>query len=213
MENLASLSLFFAVGFIFALSVAWLFVKVAQRVNQQQVPRPGAVLRIRASSGMYRSHMVGLSDSVWTISAPIQRDTYVPLRVGEELVIEAACNSGALIFRSQIVAREADSHTLLIQKPSKVHAVERRGHRRWPHLCGAEVKLEGQTSRLIDLSEGGAKVKTGYQTHKGDRVRMNLPDGQEVYGWVISRDGDEARLRFEELLQIGPIKKETVPAS
>src|SRR4051794_14678642 len=108
MENLASLILFFAAGFGISLGLAWLFVQIVARLRKQPVPIPGSILRIRAGSGFYRSHVLDSAGSVWRISAPLQRDAYVPLRVGEEVVIEAAAKNGALLFRTQIVARETD---------------------------------------------------------------------------------------------------------
>ncbi|HWA82493.1 MAG TPA: flagellar brake protein [Fimbriimonadaceae bacterium] len=212
MENLVSLLVFFATGFAVALGTAWLFVKVALHFRKKLIPPVGSVLRIRASSGSYRSTLMKLGGSVWTISAPLQRDAYVPLRVGEEVVIEAASERGALLFRSTIVARHTHPHSLTIRRPDKIHQIERREHKRWPHLAGEAVKLEGQNGRIIDLSEGGARIQSAYRTYKGDRVRLDLPWGEAIYGWVLSAEGNETRLRFEDLMELRPSKRETAPA-
>lgn len=212
MENLASLIIFFATGFVVALTTAWLFVKMTLHFRKKLIPPVGSVLRLRASSGVYRSNLMKLGGSVWTISAPLQRDTYVPLRVGEEIVVEAASKHGALVFRSQIVARHTHPHSFSIQCPDKIHQIERREHKRWPHLSGEPVKLEGQNGRIIDLSEGGARIQSPCRTHKGDRVRLDMPWGQEIYAWVLSSEGNEARLRFEDLMELRPNKRETAPA-
>ncbi|HVT10913.1 MAG TPA: flagellar brake protein [Fimbriimonadaceae bacterium] len=212
MENLVSLLVFFATGFAVAVAAAWLFVKVALHFRQKLIPPVGSILRIRATSGSYRSTLMKLGGSVWTISAPLQRDSYVPLRVGEEVVIEAASSRGALLFRSTIVARHTQPHSFTIRRPEKIHQVERREHKRWPHLAGESVKLEGQNGRIIDLSEGGARIQSAYRTHKGDRVRLDLPWGEAIYGWVLSAEGNETRMRFEDLMELRPAKRETAPA-
>ena len=211
MENLVSLILFFATGFAVSMGAAWLFVKITLHLRNQLNPSVGAILSVRASSGIYRAHIVKLG-SVWTISAPLQRDNYVPLRVGEEVVIEAASKHGALLFRTEILSRQTNPHCLIVKKPEKIHRIERREHKRWPHLTGSKVKIGGENGQLLDLSEGGARVQTSFRTHKGDRVKLEMPWGQAIDAWVLSREGNEARLRFEELLELRPGKRETAPA-
>lgn len=212
MENLASLLAFFAIGFAIAFTASWILIKAAVHLRNRLNPAPGAILRIRADSGSYRSHMIKLGGSVWTISAPIKRDSYVPLRAGEEVVIEAASKRGALLFRTVILARHAGNHTLTIKRPTRVHLVERREHKRWPHLEGAKVKVEGENAQLLDISEGGARIKTGFRLHKGDRVRVDMPWCEAMFGWVLSSEAGETRVRFEELMEIRPSKRETAPA-
>ena len=101
MENLGSLILFFAAGFAVALSTSWLIVKITFLLRRQPDPAVGTILRVRATSGVYRSHLVSLGESAWIMSAPLQRDHHVPLREGEEVIIEAADKHGALLFRSK----------------------------------------------------------------------------------------------------------------
>jgi hypothetical protein len=203
MENLGSLIIFFAVGFVVAACSAWLYVKTIRHLRDRLDPEIGSILRIRAASGVYRSHMMELGRSVWAMSAPLQRDNHVPLRVGEELVIEAASQGGALLFRSKVVARQSNPHTILIERPEKIHRVDRRDHKRWPQLAGAKVRLEGQPAELLDLSESGARLQTASRQYKGERVRLDLPWGAVVYGWVVASEGSESRVRFEELVEVG----------
>lgn len=203
MENLVSLILFFGTGFAVALGAAWLFIRITLYLRTRLDPSIGDTLRVRAASGMYRSRLLGLGRSSWTLSAPLQRDAFVPIRIGEELVIESASRQGALLFRSQVVARDPETHSLHIQRPERIHLVERRGHRRFPELEGAAVQLEGESATLMDISEGGARLHTSTKAHRGDRVRLDLPSGDSVFAWVLSTDGCEARLRFEELMMLG----------
>jgi c-di-GMP-binding flagellar brake protein YcgR len=131
MQNPADLILFFGAGFGLSLAIAWMLRKMAEQARLRLTPREFATLRIRAGVGSYRSKMISTSGSVWHIALPIQRDAYVPLRVGEEVVIEAAGPEGALIFRSHILARETDPACLIISKPKRICKVERREHQRW----------------------------------------------------------------------------------
>lgn len=212
MQDLVSLIAFFVVGFLLSFGVAWTYVRIATRQRRQAEPVVGAILRIRAGSGMYRSQIVRLGRSAWTISAPLQRDSYVPLRVGEEIVIEAPGKKGALVFRSTVIARDATTHEVVIERPTTVHEVERREHKRWPHLIGQKLTVEGTTARILDISQGGARVETKSRTHRGDRLRIDTPWGQTLYGWVLDSEPGQARIRFEELVEIRPGKRETAPA-
>jgi hypothetical protein len=161
---------------------------------------------------MYRSKMLLVGKSVWTISAPLQRDSYVPFRVGEEVVIEAAGKRGALIFRSEVVARDAETHELMITRPSEVHEVERREHRRWPHLAGAKILVDGVGGRILDLAQGGARVEVASRLCRGDRLRLETPWGQTLSAWVLDCEPGQVRVRFEELVDPRAGKRETAPA-
>lgn len=209
MENLVSLILYFVGGITVAVGAGWFYTRAKSRYQERLNPVEGAILTIRATSGVYRSHMITLGRTSWTLSAPLQRDNYVPLRVGEELIIEAATDRGALLFRSEVVARMSNPHAILIKRPTKIHRVERREHKRWPNMAGERVRVEGQVGQLLDLSEGGARVRLATKPYKGDRVRLDMPSGKAVYAWVIASEGSEARLRFEELMNPNT---ETAPA-
>jgi hypothetical protein len=204
MANLVSILLFYGLGGVAAFSIAWLFTKLTELSRNRLEPAVGSILRLRATSGVYRSQLMSVG-SVWTISAPLQRDHHVPLRVGENLHVEAASKHGAILGRSLIVARQSDPHVLVLKRPEKLHLVERRQRKRWPEWQGAEVSLDGQSATLMNLSEGGARVQTSMRTYKGDRLRLDMPWGQEVHGWVLSSEGDEARIRFEELIDAQPV--------
>jgi hypothetical protein len=201
MANLASVSLLYGAGVGAAISISWLFLRLAEVHRVRSEPPVGSTLRIRAASGIYRSQLERLEACYWTISAPLQRDHYVPLRVGEELVIEAATDRGALLFRGEVVERRSDPHVLVIQRPKRIHAVDRRDHRRWPHMQGAALSVEGEHASVVNLSEGGARLQTSLRVKRGERVRIDMPCGREVFGWVLATEGNEHRIRFEELIE------------
>jgi c-di-GMP-binding flagellar brake protein YcgR len=198
MQSPASLAVFFLIAFCASFFVGYAYLRFARRRSLDT----NAVLHIRAGSGMYRSRLVAIGRAAWEISAPLQRDSYVPLRVGEDLVIESPAKAGVLIFRSEVVARNLESHSLKIRAPKRLHHLDRRELKRWPHLAGESVKVEGEEGRLIDISQGGARLETEADLSRGERVRVDLPWADSVFAWVLAREGTVARLRFEELMEL-----------
>lgn len=85
------------------------------------VPSPGAPLRIRADAAVYRSRFLEVGMDGWVFAAPLQRDAYVPLRVGEDLVVEAEEAEGRLVFRATLVDRCGDSGRMVMSRPVQVH--------------------------------------------------------------------------------------------
>ncbi len=63
------------------------------------------------------------------------------------------------------------------------------------------MRIENAFARIIDLSEGGIRVRSEIRFQKGDRLRLELPWGETAFGWVLSNEGDETRVRFEELIK------------
>jgi|SRR5579862_4158664 len=198
-------------GFAAALTVSWLSLRLALVQRKRMEPSPGAILRIRGAAGVYRSQVLSLSDSEWTISAPLQRDAFLALGMGESVVAEAAFPCGVLVFRSKVISIDARGHSVVLQPPNRIHRLDRRQCKRWPEMAGQGIEIEGQSGQILDLSEGGARIATAYRPNKGERVRLDMPWGEVVYAWVLSREGSEARVRFEEQTRPRPAKKETAP--
>jgi len=119
-------------------------------------------------------------------------------------VAEATCPGGALIFRAKVLDRSCEDHTICLERPSEVRKIDRREHRRWPEFAGMRLEIEGCDGRILDLAAGGIRVRSACRTGKGDRVKIELPWGETVFGWVLSREGEEVRVRFEELVAPQP---------
>jgi hypothetical protein len=151
---------------------------------------------------MYRSKLISTNPSGWTISAPLSRNHYVPLRVDEALTVEAPVSGGVYLFKTVVTARNAESHELTLQPPVNIAPTERRNVKRCPRQD--QILLDGFKSLLVDISELGARIKTGARLSPGDRVRLDLPEGL-MYAWVLdawpTRHGEEwrenVRVRFE----------------
>lgn len=182
-------------SFVGALGLSWLVVRLARPFRAPVAPTPGSVLRLRTDSGIYRSRFLGVGDSGWRISAPLQRDRFVPLRIGGRVLAEMSCGGGALVFRTSIAARDGDSHELVLMPPSNSHHVERRQHAR-RFGDSARVAVDGEAAELLDVSAGGVRVRTPRPLRRGDRVRLDLAS-EEVYAWVLGAEGTTARLVFE----------------
>jgi hypothetical protein len=90
------------------------------------IPSPGSPLRIRADEAVYRSRFLEAGTEGWIFAAPLQRDVYVPLRVGEDLVVEAEEPEGRLIFRAKLVERCGNTGRMVMSRPMQVFRAEAR---------------------------------------------------------------------------------------
>ena len=210
MRDIAELVGYFAVLFAASLGVAWLIASLRQGMRRAPDPDPGTGLKIRGQAGMYRTRVLEVRGPFWVLNAPLMRDYYVPLHVGEKLTVEWPMTDGVMFFRTIVRARDAESHTLIIDRPEGGKKADRRGERRLSDPKWASVGLEGVDSVLVNVSQGGAKVETTRPTMVGERVRLDLPwTDSPVFGWVletlpVSRSGAQTRIRFEETLSALP---------
>lgn len=204
MPEIVQLSLLFLAAFAVAAGLTAIVSAVGRHRTAGLVPPENAGLRIRASSGMYRSRFLGAGPSGWTFAAPIQRDAYVPIRVGEQLTIEASSANGMLLFQTEVIERDADTHQVTVAPPHRVSRIERRQARRFPEYKGVSALLDGRAATLCDLSEYGARLETDAEVRAGERVELRLDGAREpIVGWVLEatpqgRGRLIARIRFED---------------
>lgn len=193
------------IGFLivaFAISALISYWLTELRKGKLIPPAEGTTMRLRAPAGMYRSKLISADPKGWKISAPLSRNHYVPLRVGEQLSIEAPVDGGVYLFKTVITARDNETHELVLQPPTHIAPRDRRDVKRCPR--NEDVLVEGQTGHLVDISSLGARLKTAKRYVPGDRVRLELPEGL-MYAWVLeawpTRHGDDwrenLRVRFE----------------
>src|SRR4051794_19366593 len=105
MLELARLSGTVALILASSIGVAYALTAFARLARSVPSPIPNGQLRIRSGASMYRARFLGETRDGWTFTAPLQRDAYVPLRIGEALVIEAPSERGILRFRTVIIDR------------------------------------------------------------------------------------------------------------
>jgi hypothetical protein len=204
--------LFQIVGFFaFAAAVAFALSYLLFRLPLRRVPfglSPGALVRIRTSSGVHRTRFNGLMTNGLSFADPLQRDSYVPLKMGEVVTVEAPLRDGVLMFRSMVASRDVETHEIVLEAPVSIYRQDRRDANR-KVLNGRTISVEGRPASLIDLSENGVRFARNGPLEKGERIRFEFEDGI-FFGWVLEclpnfdpGDGTHViRARFEEPLKI-----------
>jgi len=165
-------------------------------------PEVGTTLRLRSCSGVYRSKLMAIAGNEWSISAPLSRNHYIPLRIDESLTVEAPVKGGVYVFKTVVCGRDNVNHEFKIRPPINVSPRDRREVKRCER--NEQVEVDGQPAFLVDISALGARLKSRKRFSPGDRVRLDLPDAM-VFAWVLeswpTRYGDDwretLRVRFE----------------
>src|ERR1035437_7066739 len=130
MREIAELVGYFAVLFAASMGAAWLIATLRLGSRRAPDPDPGTGLRLRGQAGMHRTRLLEVRGPFWILTAPLMRDYYVPLHVGEKLTVEWPMTDGVMFFRTTVRARDAGTHTLIIDRPEGGRKAERRGERR-----------------------------------------------------------------------------------
>lgn len=197
---LATLVVFLASAAI-ALAVGWALRAFRCRLH----PPLNAKIRLRTGSAVYRCRYLGETSQGWTVSAPLQRDAYVPLEVGQSVAGEATTEDGVALFSSVIRARRSDPVTgaiLVLAKPQNLRLLNRRrgGLRRDTSLV--EAQLNGDPATILDLSDGGARTRSARAPEVGSFVEF-APSGHptrraRVLAVESGVGGYTIRLHFED---------------
>ena len=174
-------------------------------------PLPGGVLRLKCVHGVYRSRFLGMTANGWRVTAPLTRDSYVPLRPGDPVVIEAPIDGSALLARTSVLERDAETHELVLARPSRRYRLERREAERRCDTAGIACTVEGKPALLLDVSAFGARVRCSGVLAAGDRVRLDLAWCEEpAFGWVLevipaaetAGSRTICRIRFEDRVRL-----------
>jgi hypothetical protein len=142
------------------------------------------MLRLRATSGVYRCRYHRAVPVGWVVGAPLRRDHHVPLRPGENVVVEAPVPGGVQVFRSEVLDRIAATHELVLRQPTRVEAWDRRSEPRTPAPEGLLIELNGEMAGVVDSSPNGLRVLTLARLEPGEAIRLRV-DGELRYGWVL----------------------------
>lgn len=196
---------------VFAVSMVASWVLARKNRNRVTfVPlSENARVRMVGPGGTYRCYYLRRTKKGLFFSAPLQRDEYVPVRVGESLMVQAPIADSLVTFRSSVVSRDGESHEFCIAHPVRMRQVDRRSEARDKSVQGSIVRLNGDSASLVDLSAGGARIVSNSDVLPGDTVFVDLPDELgSVQGWALesvpSQFGGattrEFRIRFEEPL-------------
>lgn len=164
------------VALLFGGSFAVGYVLAAFRGTKGLVahPEPGVKVRARSHDQVYRTRFLSATPEGWVLAAPLSRDRYVPLRIGEKLTIEAACDQGLVLWRTEVVARAMDPHTFTVRKPEPARPQNRRRECRMPGSPWPEATLDGRPVELLDVSPRGCRVLADTRLAIGALVRVRL---------------------------------------
>lgn len=168
-------------------------------------PVDNAKVRMKSASSLYRCRLISHDKEGWTFTAPMQRDIYVPIPIGEEVVCEVVGQNGLLVFKSQVIARRAQEGVIVVAAPKNISLENRRdGDRREGRPM--EVIVAGKNGSVMDLSPGGARVKIRGFEREGNVVRIDLPSGESRGATVVDskndHEGSVIRLRFDEPIMV-----------
>jgi len=195
---LGSFSAVFAAGFYASKLLARTKSYLGREARQ---PVENAKVRMKTSSSLYRCRLISHSSEGWVFSAPMQRDVFVPLPVGEEVTCEVVANGGLIIFKSKVIARRAQESSIVIEAPKSISLENRRDEDRRQEIP-MEVTVGGKEGSVMDLSPGGARVRIRGFEREGNVVQINLPSGESRGAIVVDskndHEGSVIRLRFDE---------------
>lgn len=168
---------------------------------------PNSTVKLVGPGGSYRCHFLRQDDEFLVFSNPLQADRYIPIRVGEKLMVSAAAINSFVAFRSEVIARDAEKHELSLRRPNFVKRTERRSTQRLKTLAGEDVLLEGEPAEIIDHSSMGICVLATTRPSPAAVVRVSLPAyGVDGFGWAIEsapaafgrRAGYRVHIQFQE---------------
>ena len=191
--------------FLSSIGLGYGYTKLRTKFEPPQV---GVNLRLRAGAGMYRSKLVATEKDGWTLTSPISRDNYVPVKVGDTLIVEAPVSSGVYLFNTKLLSRDSETHEMKVEAPPRgIRPVNRRQEPRL--IRSTYLMVEGLPGALVNISPLGGRIRTNYRVTRGDRMRLDLEKGT-IFGWVLdvwpTDSGDdfseEIRLRFEDIVDL-----------
>jgi len=205
MKSLAQLFGFFTAVFAASVAGSYMVFEAIKRVKRSRRNlRPTGPLKLRGTSGMYRSNFLDAYPGHWVISAPLQRYVYVPLHVGDTLFIEAPVVGGTAFFRATITERRQMTHEYVIQLPEDMPVRQRRGEAREYYGAGKTCVINGNEGRVLNRSLTGALVVSTYRPDHGDFVRIQV-EGEELEGYALEAEpaamGNKQGARIRVLLQ------------
>lgn len=171
-----------------------------RRWRRPFVPPANAKMRVRTGDAIYRCRFVGEGTDGWAFSAPLQRDNYVPISIGQSVSCEVTTDAGVVVFESRVKGRRADPPAIVISPPREVRNLNRRDNERRPVVGKSEISVDGMPGTLLDLSRGGAKLRMRRAPVRGARVGLTLPTGESLIADVLESEpslgGAIVRLRF-----------------
>lgn len=178
----------------------YVLVRLRNRPQSHLPAIEGCTVRIKCDGTLYRTRLTGFQGRDIVVAAPLSRDSYVPMRIGQAATLELLSRSGVLLVQTRLAKRNSSSHELIFEGGHPTSVVERRAVDRIDFKPPARIWLNEANGELLDFSEKGAKAIASGSFFKGERIAVLLPWQEDtLYAWVISVDPDtsgKATLRF-----------------
>ena len=172
--------------------------------------------------GIYQSRIEAVAGRQITLSAPVQDNVRVPLRPGTSLVARAASAHGQLSWDTRIIERRIEPRPVLfVARPVRLLVVQRRDFFRArtqiPVLVapapaadlagGGDSEAREQSAVLVNLSGGGAAVRSALAAREGTHLRVRLPlfdRGGELIlcGEIVGVDTRRLRWDLERVARV-----------
>jgi c-di-GMP-binding flagellar brake protein YcgR len=206
MQAILTLTAIFSAVFVlsYGISSVVIFFKKNNKEDGHK-PLPNAKVRLKTNSAMYRSRLIEVSEAGWVFAAPMQRDSYIPIPIGEEMICEVMARGGVLLFSSSVIARRSVEGSIVVATPKKTQLKNRRDQTRRVDLP-LDVTVGGHEATVINLSEGGAKVRIRGFEREGNVIRVSLSSGEARAATVLETAHDSAgsviRLCFDEPISV-----------
>ena len=199
---LVSFSAVFALGAIIAKAVT----TFRSRTRRDEcTPVENAKVRMKTSTALYRCRLISHDRNNWVFTAPMQRDSYVPIAAGEQITCEIVAKGGLIIFSTVVSSRNSIEGSIVVAAPKTVKLENRRDQfdRREVDM---DIVVAGKNGAAIDLSPSGARVKIQGFEREGNMVRIDLPSGESRGAVVVDSKNDHMgsviRLKFDEPIEV-----------
>lgn len=195
------------------LTLSWCVARLVTRRRPAEARtlglEPGHRLHLVTAGGSYRCTYLDDSRAGLKVSAPLSRDVYVPLRVGETVVAQCPVSEGLVTFRTEVIDRDAETHTFVLRRPGAFRRTDRRTE---PRIAlDRFVTINGHEASLVNASLHGLCVRTWERFSPGDWVEVSLGQGSPVAcGWILAtapssmdgRPSADVRLRLDGQLSL-----------
>ena len=211
-------------GALLALFVAWMLTthmwsKFLAKVFPKRlvVPPFGARVKIRTAGAVYDSCFMGTTTQGWAIEN--LAEAIPAVRMGESVLVEISCENGAVRFRSELLELLDNHNATIMRPPTETVLGNRRNQKRHVFESRPTIYVEGTSSIMQDVSEGGARISTPHLLRRGERVKLEIP-GQtdpllghvlEVFPNKTRGYANDVRVVFESPVKVGAIKKKLAP--
>lgn len=158
-------------------------------------------------SGTYEAVIRYVSELLLRIDHPRRGDVDLEVRVGERLDCTTLLHGRIHAFDAVVRAIDEGASSLILEPPSEVRRIERRRYYRLPvtivprHaalLDEDDEEVQRIDARLLDISGGGAQVRSRQPLATGARVKLVFAlDGEsdplEVYATVLAAEQPDPR--------------------